>query len=160
MEAIECILTRRSVREYKEKPVAIELIKKLIQCGNAAPSAGNEHPFRFKINKNREQLVSTNSVWLGNNEPLWHAYSAILVSYDNCALNNKYQWAYFQQDCSAAVENILLAAHSLDLGACWVGLDPNNESILKFISELWYETQEEKSNFIPFAIITIGYKLD
>jgi len=120
MDALETIFSRRSIRQFTNEPISDELIELLLRAGMNAPSAANRQPWRFVIINDRETL---------NQITTFHHYSlmlhqapiAILVCGDS---ERAYERGYLALDCSAATQNILLAAHSLGLGAVWLGIYP------------------------------------
>lgn len=123
MDAIEAILTRRSIREYSPKPVAEETVRVLIRAAMAAPSARNLQPWVFLVIDDRETLDAIPS-FHPNAAMLRNAPLAIVVCADT---SRQPMEGYWLQDCSAATQNILIAAHALGLGACWVGIQPRPE---------------------------------
>lgn len=148
MDTLEAIFSRRSIRKYTDKIIETELVEKIIKAGMYAPSAGNAQPWHFIILTERKYLDKI---------PDFHPYSqmlkqanlAILVCSDPKLEKYKNRWP---QDCSAATMNILLAAHSLGLGAVWVGLYPEEERIngVKKLLNL-------PEHIIPFSIVPLGY---
>jgi len=149
MDAIEVILSRRSIRKYKKKAVPKKLIDELLNAAMHAPSACNEQPWHFVIINNREVL---------NEVPKYHPHShmireapvAIVVCVDlNLTKEDKVWWV---QDCSAAAENILIAAQAKGLGAVWLGVYPKDDRV-KGTQGLLALPQ----NVIPLCIIPIGY---
>ena len=149
MDAIEVILSRRSIRKYKKKAVPKKLIDELLNAAMHAPSACNEQPWHFVIINNREVL---------NEVPKYHPHSymireapvAIVVCVDlNLTKEDKVWWV---QDCSAAAENILITAQAKGLGAVWLGVYPKDDRV-KGIQGLLALPQ----NVIPLCIIPIGY---
>lgn len=116
----------------------------------AAPSAMNAQPWDFIVITEKEVLDSLNAVkpWFN----LKTATAAIVV----CGNLNKVQEGalqeYWVQDCSAATENILLAAHSLGLGAVWCGVYPNPEIVPAVVRVL-----DIPENIIPLNVVTLGY---
>ena len=125
MDAIDGILTRRSIRKYTKKSIPDEIIKELLEAGVSAPSAGNQQPWQFIVIDNREVLDEASQV-LPNGKLLKDANKAILVCGD---LNLETHKGYWPIDCSAATQNILLAAHAKRLGACWLGVYPREERV-------------------------------
>ncbi len=116
MDAIQAIMTRRSVRHFKPDPVPEELVEQLLRAAMQAPSAHNAQPWQFVVIDQREILDSI---------PTHHPYAemckeaplAILVCGDISLTRTPGSWLL---DCSAATQNLLLAAHALGLGAVWV----------------------------------------
>ncbi len=150
-EALKTIITRRSIRKYVDQPISEDQVQWMLRAAMNAPSAGNEQPWEFLVITNRNKLKRV---------PEFHPYSkmlagaplAILVVADPARA--KYEGELRQlwiQDCSAATQNILLAAHSLGLGAVWLAVYPdplrhNGMRELFNIPEGW----------VPFSIISIG----
>lgn len=120
MDAIEALLTRRAVRVFTSQPVTDEQIQTLLSAAMHAPSACNQQPWHFVVVDNRERLNA-----LAGLHPyaqmLLHAPLAIIVCGDLSLETCPGNWAI---DCSAAMENLLLAAHALGLGSVWVGIHP------------------------------------
>jgi nitroreductase len=148
MEALDAILSRRSIRRYTDKPVPTETVRKLLEAGMAAPSANNKQPWHFVVITEREILDAI---------PDFHPYSrmlfeaslAILVCGDSSLESHP---GYMAQDCAAAVENILIAANGMGLGAVWLGVYPREERMAGM-----KELLKIPEGFIPFALISIGY---
>ena len=118
---LDTIFARRSIRQYTNEPVSKEQIKKLLEAAMAAPSASNRKPWHFVVITDRAKLDA-----LAEKHPhakmLFQATLAIAVCGDT-RLSDRF-WV---QDCSAATENILLAATALGLGSVWLGVHPNPE---------------------------------
>ncbi|HWQ60981.1 MAG TPA: nitroreductase family protein [Negativicutes bacterium] len=146
---MEAIFTRRSIRRYTDKPVAEEAVTKLLEAAMAAPSAGNEQPWEFIVVTDRAALEQVTQV---------HAYAHMLkqapVAIVVCAdlARNKYPVDFWIQDCAAATENILLAAVSLGLGTCWLGVHPNPERVAGVRSVFAIP-----ESVVPFAIVAVGH---
>jgi nitroreductase len=148
MDALETILTRRSIRTYTTQKVSDEIIEKLIEASVSAPSAGNQQPWHFIVIDNREILDKIPD-FHPNAKMLKKAQRAILVCGD---LNLEKYKGYWILDCSSATQNILLAAHALGLGSCWLGVYPREDRI-KHLKELF----KLPENIVPFSIISLGY---
>ena len=118
----------------------------------AAPSAVAKDPWRFVVIRNRRTL-SELTASLPNGQMLADAALGIAVCGDLQAAHDQ-QLSYLLQDCSAAIENLLLCAHILGLGACWLGVHPREQRIiaLKRILSL-------SASFIPVACVAVGYRL-
>jgi nitroreductase len=124
VDAIEAILGRRSIRKYEDRVVEPEKIDTLVRAGLAAPSAGNQQSWRFVVVTDRAQLDRL-SVATPYSGMLAHAPLAIVVCGDTTSV--KYPEPYWVEDCSAAMQNILVAARALGLGACWLGYHPRED---------------------------------
>lgn len=120
----EAIMTRSSVRSYTSQVVEQDKVEKLLRAGMAAPTGGNRQPWEFIVVSDRAVLDEFANI-IPNAGMAAKAQNAIVVlGSPSKALMPEY-WV---QDCSAATENILLAAHGMGLGAVWCGAYPNNDS--------------------------------
>jgi nitroreductase len=124
METLECIKTRRSVRKFLDKPVPFDRIAAILDCGRLAPSAGNLQTWKFIVveDKGPKEEIARACV-----DQMWIAaapYIIIIVS-EFEKMKRFYdlrgERLYSVQSCAAAAQNMLLAAHDLGLGACWIG---------------------------------------
>ena len=124
VDAIDAIMGRRSIRRYEDRPVEPERIETLLRAAMAAPSAGNEQSWRFVVVTDRAQLdlLADATPFSGM---LKRAPLAIVVCGDTTS--RKYPEDYWVEDASAAMENLLLAAHATGLGACWLGYHPRTD---------------------------------
>lgn len=149
METMDTIFQRRSIRKYEEREVSDEIIKELLKAAMAAPSANNKQPWEFLVIKNKDQMKEIIEVD-PEATPLKGASVAIVVCADTNIYSGKPDiWA---QDCAAATQNILLAAHDKGLGAVWIGIYPMEQRTKDVQSVL---TLPEE--IIPVSIISIGY---
>lgn len=142
------ILERRSIRKYRDEPVSEEDLNDLMKAAMAAPSAGNEQPWEFIIVRDKKDLEAIAGL-SPYAKMLPSAPAAIIV----CGDTEKEQFkGFWVQDCSAAVENILIAAQHKGLGSVWLGIYPLEERVegIKKIFEL-------PDNIIPFAVLPIGH---
>lgn len=145
------IFNRKSVRHFTEQPVSVEQLKLLVQAGMAAPTAVNKQPWAFIAIKDRQMLDKLGDA-LPYAKMLKQAAAAIVVCGDlTKALEDEAQ-AYWIQDCSAASENILLAAESLGLGAVWTGVHPIKER-----EDAVRQTLNAPETIVPLNVIVIGY---
>lgn len=119
-DALTVIHRRKSVRKYLDKPVTREQLTVLMKAGMAAPTAADKRPWAFVAVTERAILDS-----LAESSPtgkmLKNAAAAIVVCGDTRRALNSNVWT---QDCSAASQNILLAAEAIGLGAVWIGIYP------------------------------------
>jgi nitroreductase len=151
MEAAEAMLTRRSVRSYTDQPIPQESVDKLLRAAMAAPSAGNQQPWCFVVVRDRIRLEA-----LAAAEPhggmVGRAPMAIVVCAD---LRLVVREGFWVQDCAAATQNLLLAAHAIGLGAVWVGTYPREERVAGVRVALGLPDQ-----VIPFAVVPVGYPVE
>jgi nitroreductase len=120
MDALEAIFARRSIRKYLDKPVPEELVERLLAAAMQAPSARNQQPWQFVVIDDRSVLAKVPE-FMPNAGMASTAPLGILVCGD---INLEKSEGYWVVDCSAAVQNLLLAAHALGLGAVWTGIYP------------------------------------
>jgi nitroreductase len=145
---LETILTRRSIRKFKNIPVAEKDIEEILECAMAAPSAGNSQCWEFIVINNRKILDEI---------PKIHPYAQMLLQSPVAVLvcaditKEKYQGRWML-DCSAATENILLAVHEKGLGSVWVGIYPDDARINGIVGLL-----DLPENIKPVSLIPIGY---
>lgn len=143
---IDAILKRRSIRRYTGHPVSQEQIRMLLDAAMAAPSGANLKPWHFVVVTKREKLDR-----LGDTTKAWamlrEAPLAIVVCGDP-SVSEK----YWDQDSIAAVENILLAASMIDLGAVWLGCHPDSERMAPVRSTLGIP-----EGVVPIAVLSIGH---
>lgn len=148
MDAFDAILTRRSIRKYKKKIISDELLQNLLVAAFSAPSAGNQQPWHFVILDDRK-ILNVIHTFHPSARMVIEADKAILVCGD---LDLEKFKGYWMIDCAAATQNILLAAHSLGLGACWLGLYPREGRVAGMRKLLHLPP-----HIIPFALISLGY---
>lgn len=149
MDAIEAIYKRRSIRNFLDKSVEKDIIITLLKAATAAPTAANCQPWEFIVIDEVEKLskVKDKLVFARYNAPV-----AIIVC-GNMKLSFKgLSQEMWVQDCSAAIENILIAATSIGLGSVWIGIYPleNNIRPLKKILNM-------PEYVIPLGIVYVGY---
>ncbi len=148
MEAYEAIMTRRSIRAYTDQPVSEELIRKLLAAAMSAPSAGNGQPWQFIVTTERSLLDALADL-LPFGKMLKQAPLAVTVCGD---AKGQPREGYWVQDCSAATENLLLAAHALGLGAVWLGVYPREDRVASVRQILGIP-----DHVTPLCVIAVGY---
>jgi nitroreductase len=130
MELEEAIKGRRSIRKYKDKPVSDEQIRAVIQAGMDAPSAGNLQSRHFYVVKDSGLRRKLAAAARGQNF-IAEANVAIVICADS-GIGNRYgergTSLYSIMDCAASMQNMMLTAHSLGLGTCWVGAFDEQEA--------------------------------
>jgi len=145
---IDTIYNRRSVRKYLDKPVNPDLIDEVLRAGLFAPSGYNRQPWEFIVFNNREIIDEIKSM---------HPYAVSLSTAPVCIMvcgdtEKELANGFYQVDCSAAIENMLLAAKELGLDTCWMGVYPWEEVMASFSSRF-----KLPENIKPFALIALGY---
>ena len=125
METMEAILTRRSIRKFKSDAMPEETVKILLEAAMSAPSAGNQQPWHFIVITDRQILDGITQVH-PYAQMLKEAPLAIAICGD---MEKQIHEGYWIQDCSAATENLLLAAHDRALGAVWLGVYPREPRV-------------------------------
>jgi nitroreductase len=148
LDTLEAIFTRRSVRDFKADPVSEDDIKVLLRAGMQAPSAKNEQPWHFIIIDDPDLLQAV---------PDFHPYAkmlmdaplAILVCSDRKLETKRASWL---QDCSAATQNILLAAHAMGLGAVWLGIFPDSDRVFGM-----QELVKLPKDIRPVSLVAVGH---
>ena len=149
--AINNIMTRTSIRQYTDEPVSKADIETMLRAGMAAPTAVNRQPWHFVIINSKEKLAE-----LAGDNPrggmLKKAPLAIVVCGNMDKALPGQGNGFWVQDCSAATENILLAANAIGLGAVWTGLYPdvNRAGAVAKVLKL-------PETFIPLCTIVIGH---
>ncbi len=154
-EALQTIITRRSIRKYVDLPISEDHVQWMLRAGMNAPSGGNEQPWEFLVITDRDKLKKVPE-FHPHSKMLQGAALAILVVADPAKV--KYEGELKQlwiQDCSAATQNILLAAHSLSLGAVWLAVYPVPIRV-NGMRELFSIPEE----LVPFSMISIGYPVE
>jgi nitroreductase len=151
MDAIECIMTRRSIRNYLEVPVEWDKIGTILDAGRFAPSSGNIQDFKFVVVKDegsRKAIADAclRQYWMSK-APV-HIVVCSEIKKSTSFYGIRGERLYSIQNCAAAIENMMLAANALGLGTCWVGAF--DENVLSRVLGI--------PDYIrPQAIITIGY---
>jgi nitroreductase len=145
------VLSRRSIRKYTDEPVDDATVERLLRAGMTAPSAGNQQPWQFIVIRDRATLAGITE---------WHPYARMLPSAPVAVLvlgdprGAKWQ-GMWPQDCAACVENMLIEAELLGLGAVWLGVHPLPEREAALREQLGIPEQ-----VVPFAIIPFGRPLE
>ena len=149
-EALRPILERRSCRSYTDQPVSDEILQTLLRAGMVAPSAKNSQPWEFLVLRDEKLKAAVSAVgthWgMLKDAPLGILVLANLKDYKATHTD------FFVQDCSAATQNILLAAQAVGLGGVWLGLYPNEERILEMRKLCGIP-----EDIIPVTLVSIGY---
>lgn len=149
MEVQACLQARRSVRKFTDEPVSKEHVDALMHAAMSGPSACNARPWEFYVVTSPEALEKLRGAARYSK---MHAPLAIVVCGDLTRALPEALAPYWVQDCSAATENILLAATDLGLGTVWCGIHPKKDAEENVCAALALpETQ------IPLNIIYVGH---
>ena len=142
------IFIRRSLRRFTDRPLSQQELEQLLRAAMQAPSAGNAQPWEFVVVKNKttfEKIIEIHPYA----SPLNTADAAIVV----CGNTNRERFAgFWVQDCSAALQNLLLEAVSLNLGAVWLGIHPIQQRVEDLAALL-----KLPEGVIPLGIVAVGH---
>lgn len=150
MDTLQAIYQRRSIRRYTGASVDKEKLLTLARAGMAAPTSRDTRHFRF-ILVNDLSLINKLAEGLPYAKMLLTAKHAVIVASDLAVAHGAGTSDYWVQDCCAAAENILLAAQSLGLGACWTAAHPRPERVA-FVKE----TLRLPESMMPLCVIAVG----
>ncbi len=149
MDILEAIFTRRSIRKFTGEPISDVDLDTILRAGFQAPSAHNCQPWEFVIIKDKSKFETIAKV---------HPYAKMLPQAEVCIIvcgdqKKQSKEGFLIEDCSAAIQNILLAAHGIGLGAVWCGLYPVVHLIkdVKKICSL-------PSQIIPVGMVVLGHR--
>lgn len=151
MDVLQAIFTRRSIRKYTGAPISEEHMETLLKAGSSAPSAHNLQPRHFIVIKNPATLDYISEM---------HPYAKMLPQAGCCIIvcgDDEVQKTkgLLVEDCAASIENILLAAHGLGLGAVWCGLYPAPE-----LTKIIATTAKLPENIEPIGMVVVGHKVE
>ena len=144
MEVLQAIKERRSIRQYSEEPVSAEQMKQVLEAGRWAPSRGNSQPWKFIVVSD-EQIRKELAEVIPTGKFIAQAPQGIAIVVDPKISKHP------EQEGAAAIQNILLAAHELGLGTCWISVRGTD----------WAETAAKVLG-IPdeewlISVVSIGY---
>lgn len=148
-DTLNFLFGRRSIRAYAPGEVPEADVQLLLEAAMAAPSAVAKDPWRFVVvrdQRRREELARE----LPNGQMLPRAALGIVVCGDLAQAHDR-QLSYLLQDCAAAIENLLLAAHALGYGACWLGVHPRENRVQHVSRVLGLP-----AGVLPVSIIAVG----
>lgn len=149
MDALAAITTRRSIRKYTSEPITDGELNTVLNAGFHAPSAHNFRPWEFIVIKEKSTLreIAENGKYM---KMVAGADAGILICGDTAKMNVH---DFLINDCSAAAQNILLAAHSIGLGAVWCGISKSKGNLAEFFSGLL----DIPEHILPVAFISLGH---
>ena len=148
MDCIEAIMGRRSIRAYTDEPVTDEQVETILRAAMAAPSAGNQQSWRFIVVRDAEKRAE-----LAQATPYSRMVAEAPVAFVVCGdTRDEKHPGYWVQDCSAAIENALVAIHAIGLGAVWIGGHPVSERVdnIRRICRI-------PEGVVPMSMIALGH---
>lgn len=148
--AIENIMTRTSIRQFKAQPVEQDKVDILLKAAMAAPSALNLQPWHFIVINDKETIALLS----GKRPTSAPLMIAVCGDTDKTMLPDGSTKLpdFWVEDVSAATENLLLAAHALGLGAVWTGVYPAMDRTAEVANVL-----NCPQNIVPLAVVRVGY---
>lgn len=149
MSVLETIYKRRSIRKYLDRPVDKDTVITLLKAAAAAPTAVNCQPWEFIVIDDQERLSTLKKELTSAR---YNAPAAIVVCGNMKLALKGADHELWVQDCSAAIQNILLAATSLGLGSVWIGIYPVENRIRLLKSAL-----NIPEHVTPLGMVYIGY---
>ena len=144
------LFARRSIRRFTDQTIGDDCVRDLLAAAMAAPSAVAKDPWSFIVIRGDDTRAAIAAL-LPNGSMLAKAPVAIIVCGDSDVAHGG-ELSYLLQDCSAAIENLLLAASMLSLGACWLGVHPRQERI-----DGIREILSIPERVIPVSAIALGH---
>lgn len=147
MDVLEAIFTRRSIRKFKDEMIENSVLDTIIKAGCYAPTAENKQPWHFIVVKDNEVLENIAS-FHPHAKMVPQAGCVIVVCGDK---TKQPQSGLLVEDCSAAIQNMLLASHGLGLGAVWCALYPFTH-LTKPTKQLLNLPEE----IVPVGLIAVG----
>ena len=147
METLKAIFTRRSIRKYSGTSITDEQLEVLLRAAMHAPSAKNKQPWHFIVIKDKKTLKAISEAH-PYGKMLTEAGAAIVICGDRTIEELD---GYLIQNCSAATQNMLLAAHDMGLGAVWLGLQPREDRVAVIKSLLKFP-----DHILPVSMIALG----
>jgi nitroreductase len=148
MEVQEALLNRRSVRKYKDQSISKDDLNSILKAAMYAPSAMNLQAWQFIIIDQKEILTETVKS-IPYAEMLKQSAAAIIVCGDSEMEKNQ---SWLLQNCSAAIQNILLSAHGLGIGSCWIAIHGMDDVYKNIKSQF-----KLPENIVPVSLISLGY---
>jgi nitroreductase len=152
MDADEAMVSRASVRSYKDSKVDDGLIREMLSMATQAPSSGNTQEWVFVVVKKKENRAKLAEAYVIDRKFQFDAPAIIVVCADIDAIEAKYGergvLLYAAQDTAAAIENLMLAATERGLATCWIGAF--NEQVVR-------NAIAAPQRIRPMAMITLGY---
>ncbi len=148
MDVFDAIQHRRSIRKFSDLEVSEDALDRILDAAMMAPSAGNAQPWQFVVIRDRNTLEAAGAInpyaAMAKRAPV-----SILVCGDLSL--EKFQ-GFWVQDCSAAIQNMLLTAHAMGLGSVWTGIYPLEDRVRGFQSLVGLP-----EHVVPLGLLVIGH---
>ena len=143
MDALEALSGRRSIRSYENNPVKRELIETIVDAGRLAATGRGVEPWEFVVVTDSEMRTKLAEIC---------EYGKFISQAPVCIVVLCKDTKYYLEDGSAATQNMLVAAHSLGLGSCWVAGDkkPYADKIIRLLGA--------PPGFKLICLVSIGYQ--
>ncbi|MBP8988739.1 MAG: nitroreductase family protein [Clostridia bacterium] len=151
MDVEKAIMTRRTIRKYKQQPISRDILVRLIEGARLAPSASNLQPLVYLVIDDPDQLESVFGLlgWAGYLAPSGTPREGEKpVAYIIVLANTHIRMSGFEHDAGAAIENILLMAWSMGIGSCWIGSVDK-----KALADLY----QIPDHYVIDSVVALGY---
>ena len=146
MDTLKAISTRRSIRNYQDRPIPEDALRTILRAAMDAPSAMDQQAWHFVVIREGLARIPTAH---NHSELVTGAAAAIVVCFDASLEKLPGFWA---QDLAACSQNILLAAHDLGIGGVWIGVHPTTENVAGLRTLLGLP-----ASVTPFSLLALGY---
>ena len=147
--ALDVIMTRTSIRAFTGEPVSKDMLETILKAGMAAPTGMNAQPWRFVVITDQDKIKEIFGT--GFRSEMYTTAGAVIVVCGEAETDGRPNMFWYE-DCSAATENILLAAHALGLGAVWTAGYPAMDRVTPVSEALGIP-----SNVLPLCVVPLGY---
>ena len=147
--ALDVIMTRTSIRAFTGEPVSKDMLETILKAGMAAPTGMNAQPWRFVVITDQDKIKEIFGT--GFRSEMYTTAGAVIVVCGEAETDGRPNMFWYE-DCSAATENILLAAHALGLGAVWTAGYPAMDRVAPVSEALGIP-----SNVLPLCVVPLGY---
>lgn len=147
---MDILLERQSCRKYKSDPIPKEDLDYILHAAMSSPSAMNTRPWHFIVIKDKQTHTKIMQIHKAS-QMLTDAPVGIIIC---CDIKKQYK-NYWQQDCAASTQNMLLAATAKGYGSVWCGIYPIEERVKSFADLL-----NLPQNIVPFSLVVIGKKTE
>lgn len=154
MDALQALLTRRSIRRYTDEPISLQDEEILLKCAMNAQNTVNKRDWAFVVVRDKERLNGLSDSLKTDGLMLKNAAMAIVVCGD-LDLTIYGLEDYWIEDASSAATNILIAAHALGLGAVWLGTYPQYDKVRAVA-----RVMELPKNIVPLCVISLGHPVE